>query len=721
MAFNALINSIAPIETPSDWVRPLDWPIITDVSGEVQFLVADTGEKCFSIATEFTRTTGDIYIDWGDGTIDTITTTSTTITSHTYSTIGTPCSRGYSTFKVRVYGDLSTTIVSCYNIAPIALNSSIYYNIGLLEVYYGDGCCDTNSVFPNYTYSSNGGFGSKQSFSYLEYIKFPSSVSYTNNLSYLFLNCINLYKVVMPTSMPSITVMTSTFQGCTNLRECILPSDMFGINGDFSSIFSECTNLKNVVLPPTLNLAISMSNLFSGCKSLKNLIIPSINSCNSFNTMFDGCQSLQWVKFTSLPTVVSVNMASMFSSCYNLQNVYFPNSCLSTTVFTANSLFSNCYNLKNVNFPTNFNASNLISSFSNCYKLTGVVFNSPMPNLISFGSTFNSCFNLKTVVLPSTVGTNITLTNMFNNCYSLESMTIPSAWNLTAVDSTFNNCFNIKTIVLPNNTQNSITNMTSAFAFCSKLKNLTLPTSLTGVIALSSAFNGCTSLINISLPSTMNSCTAMTNTFLNCYSLEQVTLPTSMSACTIFTSSFNSCYNIESITFPATVPATVTTYASAFNKCFSLKTITFPTVQQTSLNSLDRAFGNCGALTTLNNLDKLGSLSATPLVLTSGNGSTTLIPSLSFNCPFSKVQFAGTLVSLNKLNSIRLLNTSAGQYTSSAPQVDFSYCDLGIAALDQLFTDLPILTGKTINITGCTGSAGCNRTIATAKGWTVTG
>ena len=41
--------------------------------------------------------------------------------------------------------------------------------------------------------------------------------------------------------------------------------------------------------------------------------------------------------------------------------------------------------------------------------------------------------------------------------------------------------------------------------------------------------------------------------------------------------------------------------------------------------------------------------------------------------------------------------------------------------MDQLFTDLTTIVGKTINITGCSGAAGCTRSIATAKGWTVTG
>ena len=39
--------------------------------------------------------------------------------------------------------------------------------------------------------------------------------------------------------------------------------------------------------------------------------------------------------------------------------------------------------------------------------------------------------------------------------------------------------------------------------------------------------------------------------------------------------------------------------------------------------------------------------------------------------------------------------------------------------LNNLFGDLPTLTGKTIRITGCSGANSCDTTIATNKGWTV--
>jgi hypothetical protein len=47
---------------------------------------------------------------------------------------------------------------------------------------------------------------------------------------------------------------------------------------------------------------------------------------------------------------------------------------------------------------------------------------------------------------------------------------------------------------------------------------------------------------------------------------------------------------------------------------------------------------------------------------------------------------------------------------------------LSAEAINEIFTNLGIADGvQTINITGCYGAATCDRSIATGKGWTVTG
>jgi hypothetical protein len=131
----------------------------------------------------------------------------------------------------------------------------------------------------------------------------------------------------------------------------------------------------------------------------------------------------------------------------------------------------------------------------------------------------------------------------------------------------------------------------------------------------------------------------------------------------------------------------------------------------------------------------LGSLTATPRVdatLTLINTTATyinMLTSLSFSFPMTRIDLHGssTTTNFNKLNSLRFLNASTGQWTGTSPHINISFCDLSTAALNTLFADIAAqgtVTAKTINITSCTGAAGLtagDRLVLTSIGWTITG
>ena len=48
-------------------------------------------------------------------------------------------------------------------------------------------------------------------------------------------------------------------------------------------------------------------------------------------------------------------------------------------------------------------------------------------------------------------------------------------------------------------------------------------------------------------------------------------------------------------------------------------------------------------------------------------------------------------------------------------------CKLSAAALNEIYTNLPVAVSQTITVSSNYGTTGDNPTIATAKGWTVTG
>ena len=86
----------------------------------------------------------------------------------------------------------------------------------------------------------------------------------------------------------------------------------------------------------------------------------------------------------------------------------------------------------------------------------------------------------------------------------------------------------------------------------------------------------------------------------------------------------------------------------------------------------------------------------------------------------SKLTLRGaSLATASALHTIDIdwANSTCG---GTSPQIDIRWNSLSATTIDAIFTALPVVTGKTINVAGNPGSATCTPTIATAKGWTVT-
>jgi hypothetical protein len=425
--------------------------------------------------------------------------------------------------------------------------------------------------------------------------------------------------------------------------------------------------------------------------------------------------------------VTFVNLTSCFNNCLNLQTVYFPATCNTNANYNATTLFQSCTNLKQIVFPSGFNPNTCSGTFNTCGTLKRIVFQSAASRLNTMLSMCVNCRNLTDVRLPDSVSsTGINLGSAFQNCPSLETITIPSNYLFTSLFATFSNSTGLKTVNWSPGAQNSLTTMSGTFQSCNLLSSITLPTSMTTCNNMSGTFQGANALTSVTFPAIMNACTTLNSCFSNCRSLVSVTLPTSMSACNDFTSMFTVCPLLKSVVFPVTVSATTTAF-QPFNDCMSLQSITFPTTQMSSVNTMFAAFANCTNITTLVNFDKLGSLTATPLVNMGANGFFSS-NTISIACPLSALSLVGLATSnRNRLQVVRLLNISAGQWTGTSPQIDVSNTTMSTANIIQLFNDMaaqPNVVSKTINITGAVGAAGltaANRLIVTSKGWTITG
>jgi hypothetical protein len=67
-------------------------------------------------------------------------------------------------------------------------------------------------------------------------------------------------------------------------------------------------------------------------------------------------------------------------------------------------------------------------------------------------------------------------------------------------------------------------------------------------------------------------------------------------------------------------------------------------------------------------------------------------------------------------NSLSRIQAANFRFTFSVAS-----CKLSATALNEIYTNLPVVTGQSITVTGNWGTATDNPAIATAKGWAVTG
>ena len=736
-----------PKTKSDDYSRPSDWPVITDAANEVQALVNDQGAGYISFNTSFTA--GTMSIDWGDGSPAVALTSNVPATKYYTAGTGATCSRGYTTFKVRIYG--SGSITACrptYQAATSANGSTLgtLYSVGILEMYYGDGVAPGGA---GSYFSSNGQPNSIYSFNQLEYVKFPTTVT-TIGLTFMFSGCVALQKVVLPNHSISI-VLTSTFAGCHSLRTIEFPAS-FTI-ASMNSTFANCYSLKSVTFSPTNLISCSnMSSAFSGCQNLVTIDLPpfSGNLLTTLTSAFTNCVNLQSIRFQGLNSTGvpggTITATSLFQNCYSLENITWPASGFNNDGWTAGSMFLNCFSLKDIIFPSWFPAPYVFTSgCSGCNSLQKFAVLSGKIGTTAgiasdWSSAFLNCQNLVEVNLPPTITSpTFVAANMFQNCITLGSLSLN--WTqITNASTMFSGCSNIRTISLPNAT--AITNITNMFASCFGLTSLTLPSTLNSVTTASGVFSSCHSLQFISLPSlnyTAASGAGLWATmFQNCYELQAVTFSSTgtgtVTSTLAFTNMFQNCHSLQNINLSSfstlsIIPNTASSdpLGLMFQGCSSLRSVNLAN----NLKITGTNFNPANLAAFLTNAQALESIDVSFLGATTSqyytwnnnvNGNN--ISGLTFSCQFAKFTNNGGVSTRKNLQTLRLLNTAAGQYGGTSPQIDVSYTSMTTAALAQLFVDLPTVTTKTINITGASGAAGLSagqRAVATGKGWTITG
>ena len=209
---------------------------------------------------------------------------------------------------------------------------------------------------------------------------------------------------------------------------------------------------------------------------------------------------------------------------------------------------------------------------------------------------------------------------------------------------------------------------------------------------------------------------------------EQISLISS-NLITDFSYMFDSCFNLASI--PLLNTAAGTNFSSMFGSCYSLTTI--PLLNTAAGTDFRYMFYNC---VTLHSIPLLNTAAGTNFSSMFYNCGT--LPSIPLLNTAAGTDFSYMFDGCYALKSIPLLNTAAGTNFSymfgscrslhcgamANTKISISYasCKLSAAELNKIYTNLfgPV-TSKTITVTGNYGATSDTPSIATDKGWTVTG
>jgi surface protein len=496
----------------------------------------------------------------------------------------------------------------------------------------------------------------------------PNITTLTIGVVNTFLKHYNIEKINI-LSLGANNDLNTLCANLVNLRVFNIPSNTSVINVIY--MFQNCYNLTSVPLFNTASVT-SMSNMFQNCFNL--ISVPLFNTANVtyMFAMFNNCYNL-----TSVPlfnTAAVTDMGSMFNGCTGLTSVPLFNT---ASVTSMQAMFQNCYNLTSVPLFNTANVTNsMFAMFSGCTGLTSVpLFNTA--SVTSMQSIFDGCNSLTSVPLFNTASVT-NMTSMFSSCLALTSVPLFNTASVTSMSNMFQNCRNLKSVPLFNTA--SVTNMSSMFSGCFSLKSVPL-FNTANVLTMDSMFTTCSKLISIPLFDT----TKVTNMGImlnNCYSLKSVPLFNTANV----TSMSNMLRNCNSLTYVPLFDTTkVTNMSNMFQNCFSLTYV--PLFNTAAVTNMSTMFGACG------NLQEVPALVTTAVTASSG------FTNMFNTCP-----------------SLSRIQAKNFRFTFSVAS-----CKLSATALNEIYTNLPTVTGQTITVSNNYGTASDDPTIATAKGWTVTG
>jgi len=361
------------------------------------------------------------------------------------------------------------------------------------------------------------------------------------------------------------------------------------------------------------------------------------------------------------------------------------------------------------------------------------------PNLTSLSAAFYGMISIQECIFKGAMNSLTDMGSLFVNS-GIQYVTWPTSLNaLTSIASIFSGTFLLKHMILPDAMVN-LTNLSTAFKD-SSIQTLTFMTALNSAsnISLAQCCEGCTQLETVVLPTSMVKVTTIGALFKNCYKLSgKITFPALINI-TDIGSSFYQAKSIEEIEFTGASDLLVQVN-SAFYSCPMLKKVTLPsTMNGMANNNWSNCFSGVPALAIIVMPTSMTSIGGTdPAMFTytynvreittciwSTNSLSMMIQSHQlriFNQPTLRCSsfqaFYNSTTDISPYTTIEI-DWANSVWGTNAPQIKL-WGKMDANEINRIFTALPVVTGKTIDVRINPGYATCNKAIATAKGWTVT-
>lgn len=436
---------------------------------------------------------------------------------------------------------------------------------------------------------------------------------------------------------------------------------------NMSQTFRDCTALEKVQID--VSSVITLFQTFYGCWSLIEVNNGSFiaNSATSVRRVFELCRDLKWLDEFSVSSATTTDYN--FSQCGSLLGLRTLNLSSSTN---ASYFFNGCITMIYAPFFDASSISTLQSFYQNCSSLQEI------PLLIitsatSLAAFVAGCTSLRKFPLIDTSGVQI-FTQLADGCTSLVEFPDLDFSSATVVRVLLRNCYSL--LALPD-------------------LNFPLATDIDQLL------DQCRSLARVESVNAPNALDPQ-NMFDGCQSLVYVGPITLSASANDFQYMFSTTFKLKD------APSVNTTNATVLQLMFYYSGIVnYQTVDCGSTTSLYRMFYlNSGLI----DLDFLTNTSG----VTNFRG---LVRDCQTVQTISGIDWSSaTNMTFTFLNAYNLRRIQGGNIPIT---FTIANCNFEAAELDELFTDLPVVSGKTVTVTGNPGAATCNTTIATGKGWTV--